>query len=294
MTNFIQYMVIGIAIGLVYALICLSVVLIIRASKIFNFAIGDMVVLGGYFSWLIFSRFMFNTWLGLAVNIVAFALIGFLIHQFVLKKAIGQPIFSLVMITIGLSLVFRGMYILAWGSEMYGLPGFFPNGILMVGNIVISELYAVSTVIIVLVFIVISLLLKFTKIGLEMRASAESHILAQSIGVRVNKTLVISWVLASIIALISGLIMTSLVRVSPQLSTLTFKALPVLILGGMESILGCIVGGLIIGIVEMLTSGYLTPAVGMDMGEIVPYLVLFVVLLIRPEGLFGLKIIKRV
>jgi branched-chain amino acid transport system permease protein len=294
MTNFIQYVIIGISIGLVYALICLSVVLIIRASQIFNFAIGDLVVLGGYFAWLVFSSLKLNLWLGLTIGLLAFVGIGFLIHQVVLRKAIGQPIFSLVMITIGLSLFFRGAYILFWGSEMYALPGLLPSGVLVIGNIVISWLYVVSTVIILLVFSAISLLMKFTKIGLQMRAAAESHTLAQSTGVRVNNILILSWSLACIIAFIGGLIMTSLVRVSPQLSILTFKALPVLIIGGLESILGCIIGGLIIGVVEMICSGYLTPALGVDVGEIVPYFVLFVVLLIRPEGLFGLKNIKRV
>lgn len=293
MGEFIQYMIIGISVGMVYGLIALGVVLIWKSTAVFNFAHGDVVVIGGYAMWTLYVYLGINVWIAIALSIVIAISLGFLI-QLCFRPLIGEQHMTMIILTFGLAFLLKSIYLMGWGGGMYTLPGFMPTGTFRFGDVAVSQLYVVSFAISAVVFIILALFLRLTKMGLNMRATAGDQRLAQSIGIRVTSVFAVAWMMGIAVACISGIVMTTLVRVSPQLAVLTLKAIPVVILGGMESIPGCLVGGFIIGCVESLTSGYLTPVLGVDVGEVAPFVVMILFLLVRPYGLFGLKTIERV
>ena len=294
MDTFLQLLISGLMLGGVYAIIALGFVVIFKSSGIFNFAQGQLLMIGGYLCWSFLSQFHLPTWASfLAVLLVAVA-IGLIIERFALRPMIGQPLLAAIMITIALASVLDGIVTIVWGGDQLILPEFISRASLDLGSISISRQSLWLFLISLALFGCFVLFFRFTKMGLAMRGTAEDQQVVQAAGIRVSSIFALSWVIASIVSVIGGIFLGSLTGVSPTLAFLGLKAFPVVILGGLESIPGALIAGLLVGSLEKIAGGYIDPLIGGGFEEIFPFIILLVVLLIKPFGLFGLKRIERV
>jgi branched-chain amino acid transport system permease protein len=309
MAFFIEALIGGLMAGMLYSLIALGFVLIFKASGVFNFAQGAMVL----FAALAMARF--SEWIPallgfdnkLLANIVAFAaamlvmvVVAWLVEKLVLGKLVNQEGITLLMATLGIAYFLDGFGQTLFGSEIYkidiGLPkdplfllqGLFEGGVLVNKE----DLYA--TAIAATLVIALSLFFQYTGTGRALRAVADDHQAAQSIGIPLNRIWVIVWSVAGFVALVAGMIWGSKLGVQFSLSLVALKALPVVILGGLTSVPGAIIGGLIIGVGEKLSEVYIGPSLGGGIEIWFGYVLVLFVLLVRPQGLFGEKIIDRV
>ena len=295
MAFFTQMLINGILTGGVYALMALAIVIIYKSSSIFNFAHGPLVALSAFLFWQLIVAWKIPFWLALPVLTVCIGMLAFLIQRLVLQPLTGQPLMAAVMATIALGELFSGAAVLFWPGPGRLLPDIVSAARIHLGPVVLSSESILNFTVCVVCFFVFVLFFQKTRIGLAMRGTAEDHTLAQSEGIRVNFIFVVSWFVAILVAAVGGILMSSLYGVSFQsLNGLGMKALAVVILGGMESILGALTGGLIIGLAEAFGSAYLDPYVGGGFSEVAPYIVLLVTLVLKPYGLFGYRRIERV
>jgi branched-chain amino acid transport system permease protein len=299
-----QFAVTGLLLGGPLALNALGIVLIFKATYIFNFAQGQMLLLGALITWWFALELGAPLWLAIILALVLSAILGLLIERFALRPMTGQPLLSIILMTLGLSQVLQGLALLVFGSVQRNFPQIFSvtdpykitTPFIFNGNnitIILKQNLVWSFVIAILCVVVISLFFRFTKTGLTMRGTSEDHELAQSIGININRVFGLSWAFAGMVATIAGVLLATSSGLDMSLSVVVLSAFPVVLLGGLDSIPGTIVGGLTIGLSMGLVSASKN-AVVRDMTEIVPYILLLVVLLIRPEGLFGQKRIERI
>ena len=306
---FIETMVSGLMAGMLYSLVALGFVLIFKASGVFNFAQGAMVL----FAALAMARFAewIPQWTGInnaiAANVLAFIaasivmfITAWIIERLVLRHLVNQEGATLLMATLGITYFMEGLGQTIFGSDIYkidvGMPkeptllfeSTFPGGILINKEDVIAAVIAAALV------ALLSLFFQKTSTGRALRAVADDHQAAQSIGIPLNRMWVIVWCVAGITALVAGMIWGSKLGVQFSLATVALRALPVVILGGLTSVPGAIIGGLIIGVGEKLSEVYLGPYVGGGIEIWFAYMLALVFLLFRPQGLFGEKIIDRV
>jgi branched-chain amino acid transport system permease protein len=293
MDIFVQLIVSGIAVGGVYALIALGFVIIYKATSIINFATGEFMMIGAF----IFYTFM--VYLGLpAIPAFLFvmacaAVLGFLIERLILRHMLGQPTISIVMVTIGISAVLTGLAELIWGSDFRSFPAIFPRAPLIVGEIVLrSNLFYGFLVASAAVF-AFAVLFKYAKVGVAMRATAADQMASFSMGINVKSMFTLSWALGAIAAALGGIIIGNIGGVHPTLGHIGLKIFPVVILGGLDSIGGAVLGGFIVGIVENLAGGYLDPYFHGGVKDVAPFVILVLILLVKPYGLFGKEEIER-
>lgn len=291
MMALIENIVDGALVGSIYSLIAIAFVLIYKASKVLNLAQGGLVLMGAYLSYAFISQFNLPVIPGIILTLFVCSLIIVLFERFPLRPLLGQPILSIIMATIGIELLIRGLCVLVWGArgwrtypQLFGLKPFAFAGLNL------SRQHLMAFVVTVILLLVLAYFFKWTKTGLLMKATAEGHLVSQSMGIRVSRVIAISWVLSAIISAFGGIFLGSMMNVNVVLADLGLKALPAAIVGGLESIPGAFIGGLLIGITESLAQYY----IGHGLGEITPYIVMMIILILRPEGLFGLKIIERV
>ncbi len=299
-----QFVVTGLLLGGPLALNALGIVLIFKATYIFNFAQGQMLLLGALITWWFALELGAPLWLAIILALVLSAVFGLLIERLALRPMTGQPLLSIILMTLGLSQVLQGLALLVFGSVQRNFPQIFSvtdpykitTPFVFNGNnitIILKQNLVWSFVIAILCVFIISLFFRFTRTGLTMRGTSEDHELAQSMGININRVFGLSWALAGVVATISGVLLATSSGLDMSLSLVVLAAFPVVLLGGLDSIPGTIVGGLIIGLSMGITSASKNPVVR-DMTEIMPYILLLLVLLIRPEGLFGQKRIERI
>ena len=299
-----QFAVTGLLLGGPLALNALGIVLIFKATYIFNFAQGQMLLLGALITWWFALELGAPLWLAIILALLLSAILGLLMECFALRPMTGQPLLSIILMTLGLSQVLQGLALLVFGSVQRNFPQIFSvtdpykitTPFIFNGNnitIILKQNLVWSFVIAILCVVVISLFFRFTKTGLTMRGTSEDHELAQSIGININRVFGLSWAFAGMVATIAGVLLATSSGLDMSLSVVVLSAFPVVLLGGLDSIPGTIVGGLTIGLSMGLVSASKTAMIR-DMTEIVPYILLLVVLLIRPEGLFGQKRIERI
>ncbi len=297
MSFFIEVLVGGLLAGVMYALVALGFVLIYKASGVFNYAQGSMV----FFAALCFVSLLeggVNFWLAFLITLGVMVLLGMLTERFVLRPLVNQPPITLFMATIGLSFVLEGLSQLIWGSQPHGLE----LGIQDVpmewlsqsANINISQFDLFAALVAGVLVAVLAVLFQKTRIGRALRAVADDHQAALAVGIPLQHIWAIVWAVAGFVALVAGMMWGARNGVQFALTFVALKALPVLILGGFESIPGAIVGGLIIGASEKVAEVYLGPYVGGGIESWFPYVLALAFLLVRPQGLFGEKIIDRV
>jgi len=286
-----QLVISGIALGSIYALVALGFVVVFKATGILNFAHGVFMVLGAYITYTLITALHLPMWLAILVTLVLGALIGALVHVTVIRKMLGEEMFSVVMVTIGLSILIRSFVGGIWGYNEEVFPSPISDRVITIlGNVNVSYRDLVFLGAAVLVVAVFVAFFRFSNIGLQMRAVADHQEAAFIVGIDVDRVFTMSWALAMIMGVIAGLFMADLQMLDLGIEAIAFKAFPALILGGLESIPGAIIGGVVIGIVEMMAGRYF----GAEARDIAAYLVLFLVLIVRPFGLFGQEEIERV
>ncbi len=309
MAYFLETLFGGLMSGMLYALVGLGFVLIFKASGVFNFAQGAMVLVAALamarFSvwipqWLGFENMLLANVLAFIVSAAVMVLIAFLVERLVLRHLVNQEATTLLMATLGISYFLDGLGQIVFGSSVYSInvgmpkdPAFILDSVFE-GGILISLEDLTAAVISAVLVALLAFFFQYTSTGRALRAVADDHQAAQSIGIPLNRIWVIVWVVAGIVALVAGIIWGSKFGVQFTLSTAALRALPVVILGGLTSVPGAIIGGLIIGVGEKLSEAYIGPFVGGGIEIWFAYVLALVFLLFRPQGLFGEKIIDRV
>jgi branched-chain amino acid transport system permease protein len=294
---FIEVLVGGLLSGVMYSLVALGFVLIYKASGVFNFAQGAMVFFAAL-TYVSLTEMGFTWWMSFAISLAAMIVLGLLTERVVLRPLVNQPPITLFMATIGLTFVVEGLSQLVWGSQPHGLElGIedVPIEWLSVHwNMNISKFDLFASGVAAVMVAALALFFQYTRIGRALRAVADDHQAAQSIGIPLNRIWVIVWAVAGFVALVAGMVWGSKLGVQFSLAVLALKALPVVILGGFTSVPGAIIGGLIIGVGEKVSEVYLGPIIGGGLENWFAYALALVFLLVRPQGLFGERIIDRV
>jgi branched-chain amino acid transport system permease protein len=294
---FIEVLAGGLLAGVMYSLVALGFVLIFKASGVFNFAQGSMVFFAALTFVSLVERGM-NAWLALGVTLAAMVALGVAIERVVLRPLVNQPPITLFMATIGLTFVLEGVSQLAWGSQPHnlelGVPDVPMEWLSQRWNINISQFDLFAALVAGVLVGVLAVFFQKTRIGRALRAVADDHQAALAVGIPLQHIWTIVWGVAGFVALVAGLMWGARNGVQYSLTFVALKALPVLLIGGFESIPGAILGGLIIGATEKLAEVYLGPMVGGGIESWFAYVVALLFLLVRPEGMFGEKHIDRV
>ncbi len=299
MAYFIQLVFAGIAQGCIYALIGLGFSIIFKASEVINFAQGELLLVGTYivsagvFEWHL--PFLVALFLGLAGTII----IGFLFERLIVSHMIGRPVFSLLMITIGLDIILRTAVIMIWGSSTIpaaspfsAASGFNAGGVHFGAN----ELWTIAVT--AALCIALFYFFRYTRYGLAMRATALDQEAALAVGINIRTVYALAWVISAAIATIGGVFLAiDSFAIDPTFGNAALVAFPAIILGGIDSISGAVVGGIVIGIIQIVTAGYesrVANILGAGIHEITPYLIMILILLVRPYGLFGTRKVERI
>lgn len=295
---FFEVLIGGLLSGVMYALVALGFVLIYKASGVFNFAQGAMVFFAALTCVSLVNQWGWPLWVAILATVVVMAVLGIAIERIVLRQLVNQPEISLFMATIGLTFFIEGLAQLMWGSQVQrldlGIEDVPIESLLDNFNIMVSNFDVVAAGICALLVTCLALFFSKTKIGRALRAVADDHQAALAVGIPLQQIWAIVWAVAGFVAMVAGLLWGSRNGVQFSLTFVALKALPVLILGGFTSVPGAIVGGLIIGSSEKLAEVYLGPFVGGGIEGWFPYVFALLFLLVRPEGLFGEKIIRRI
>ena len=291
---FLQLIIQGLAVGSVYALVALGFVLIYKASSVINFAQGELLMVGAYFCLAMLTTFNVPFWAGFILTMAFSVILALLIERLILRPMIGEPAISIIMITIGLSLVLKSAVAVIWGVEIAAFPSIFPETPIRMGQIVVSQVYIFTFLASMLFLVIFAVFFKYSRLGIAMRATANSNQVALSMGISVKKVFAISWCVAAVVSAVGGILIGNINGVNITISSIGLKVFPAVILGGLDSIPGAVLGGLIIGILENLSGGYLDQFFGGGVKEVAPFVVLVVILMIKPYGLFGTEEIERV
>ena len=295
MTFFLQLVVTGFALGMIYALIAIGFVIILKCSNAFNIAQGHFVLIGGYLGYTFLVPFHLPIWVALLLAIVVAALMGLIIERVALRPLVGQPELALIMMTIALATVLEGIVTLIWGGEYKAYHKLLPTITMKVGQISVPSESLIGLMVSVVAVVMLIFLFQYTKIGLGMRATAEDLKVVQSLGIRATTVYSVSWVIAAVVGVIGGILLGGVSGVSISLSEVGLKAFAVVLLGGANSIGGAILAGIILGMLENVAAGYLDPLLpGGGFGQIFPFVVMIIVLIFRPYGLFGMVRIERI
>ena len=290
----LQLIMTGLAWGSVYACIALGFVLIFKSTEVFNFAQPELMMLGAYMSFTMIAYLKLPFVASFFVTLILMGAIAAMLEMMVVRPMVGEPVLSVIMVTLGLANVLRGVVGLIWGYEEIQFPTPFPDEPLNIFGAAVNqaEIYTVmATAILLVIFFVF---FKYSDSGISMRATAEDTSTAFLMGINVKRVFTASWVIASIVATIAGVFLASFTFLEPIMGFTGLKALPAIILGGLDSVHGAIIGGLIIGVAENLAGFYLEDYLGSGMNEITAYIIVLLIMMIRPYGLFGTKEIERV
>lgn len=296
-----QFLVTGLLTGGIYSLVALGLVLIYKSSQIFNFAQGHLLMFSAFITWSLMVQQGWPIWVAILGGAAVAVLLGVLIERLALRPLIGQPILATIMMTLALSQIIQGVTILVFGGARQVFPEIFPLKpvIIPLGGdvrVVLKVALLWGFGLAMAGVAIFALFFRFTRVGLAMRAAAEDHQLAQSVGLNVRRIFAAAWAIAGVIGLVGGVIIGSISGVEPTLAGIGLKAFPAVLFGGLESIPGAIIGGLLIGVIENLVGGLpANQAIrATNPAEIAPYVILLLVLLFKPDGLFGLKRIERI
>jgi branched-chain amino acid transport system permease protein len=278
--------------GGIYGLIGVGIVIIFKATQVFNFAVGTLMTLGALICVSLLTDLHLPFWAAVPATLVIAGIIGILIERIGLRPLLSQPILSLVMATLAIESILRGLMLMIWTGYTISFPrGLFPGKTIFIGPLFVSHEFLIAFVVALVSFGLIGLFFYKTHTGLKMRVTAESHDVAMALGVNITTIFAVAWMLAVVVGTLSGIIIGN--RMGLQViitSFMAFKALPAIMFGGLDSVGGAIIGGLVVGILEKMAGGYIDPKIA----EVTPYFILLLILMIRPEGLFGLKRIERI
>lgn len=298
MINFLQILIEGSLVGLVYGLVAISFVVIYRASRIINLAQGEVLVFGAFMLWTFTEGaaglgYPIPLPIGILLTVVSCTVFGMVIERTIFRPLIGQSAFTIFMAGVALLILLRGLAQLIWGAESRSAPVILPEGAIEVGPFLINTRLLIGAVFTIALTQALHLFFTKSRLGLRLAAVAEDHTTALSLGVSVRQAIGVAWVLGTVVATAAAVVLLSGSILSLEVAVIGFKALPVALLGGLESIRGAPLAGLLIGIFEALASAYLDPLTNGAASGVLPYAVMIAVLLIRPYGLFGWRKIER-
>ena len=296
MTFFLQLVITGFGLGMIYALIALGFVIILKCSKAFNIAQGQFVMIGGYLGYTFLVTFHLPVWASLLAAVAVAAVLGLLIERLTLRPLVGQSVLAVIMMTIALATILDGLATLIWGGEYKAYHGVLPTLNLKVGELSIPPETLIGIIVSIITVTILMLVFRYTKSGLAMRATADDEKVVQSVGIKVTMVYAVSWVIACVVGVISGILLGGVSGVMVSMSDVGLKAFAVVLLGGVDSIGGAIIAGIILGVLENVAAGYLDPLMpsGGGLANVFPFIIMIVVLTIKPHGLFGTARIERI
>ncbi|MBU0733681.1 MAG: branched-chain amino acid ABC transporter permease [Proteobacteria bacterium] len=294
MVDFIQALGSGILVGLVYALLGLSIVIIYRASEAFNFAIGEFLVIGSFLFYIFFFDLNIPLLIALPLGLLAAGMVGGLVERLTIKPLLGRSPLSMTIVTLGLGFFLRAGVQLIFGSHSYSFFLELPDITQELGSLLFLSDPIWAGMLSLCTFGLIIFLLFRTRWGLAIRATSENQAKAMAFGIDARFILLIVWAISSACIAVAGIMISNFGALSSMSAIVGLRAIPVVLIGGMDSIGGALVGGIIVGICESLAGAYIEPMGLIGFKEVAPYLLLLIVLLIRPYGLFGEVRIERV
>jgi branched-chain amino acid transport system permease protein len=284
----------GASIGLMYALIALGFVLVYKATDAINFAQGEFVMMAGLIAAAILGIEGAPLIAAVVATLAVMIGFGFGLEKVVLRPLLGRPVVAVIMATIGLAAVLRGLTPVIFGGETRAVPLPIGDEPIDLGIASLSPVQVLGSVTTLILFVAFSWFFKKSRMGVAMRAVADNQQVAQAMGINVERYFALAWAMAGIVSALGGIIWGSMLGVDVHLALVGLKVFPVVILGGLDSVGGALIGGLIIGIVESLVAGYLDPYVGGGTKDFAPYVLMIIVLMIKPYGIFGKRRIERV
>jgi branched-chain amino acid transport system permease protein len=290
-------MITGCAAGMVYALVAIGFVIILKCSQAFNIAQGHFVMIGGYLGFTFLVMFGLPVWAALLAAIATAVVMGLVIERLCLRPLVGQPPLSVIMMTIALGFcILDGLATLIWGAQYKVYFGYLPKIPQIPGGIYIPSETLLIVIVSIIVIAILMIFLRYSKIGLMMRATAEDEQVVQAAGIKVSTIYAFSWIIACVTGVIAGILLGSSGGISPAVSNIGLKAFAVVLLGGANSLAGAIIAGIIVGVAENVAAAYLDPLFSASGGvaSVFPFIVMIIVLIIRPSGLFGLQRIERI
>jgi len=284
----------GVLIGLMYSLIALGFVLVYKATDAVNFAQGEFVMIGGLVVALAMSSAGVPLWIAVLLGIASMIIFGFALERVVLRKLIGRPVIAVVMATIGLASILRGVGPTFFGAGTKSLPLPISDEPFIIGPLFIPPIQILGATVSIVFLTGFACFFLWSRKGIAMRAVADNQQVAMAMGINVERYFGLAWAMTGVVSALGGIIWGNLLGVDVNLSLVGFKVFPVVILGGLDSIPGAVVGGLIVGIVENIAAGYIDPYVGGGTKDFAPYVLMILALMIRPYGIFGKRIIERI
>jgi branched-chain amino acid transport system permease protein len=293
-TAFVEYALNGALLGLLYALVAMGFVVIYRASKVFNFAQGELVVVGAFLVWFFTLDLGLPLYVGLALALVGSAIFGLVIEPLLFRRLVGQSTFAMVMVTIGLLILLRGLVLVLFGPAVRPFPALISVSPVTLGDITLNRGLLYGGIFTIVLAIAVSLYFSRTRPGLRMTVVAEDHQIAQSMGISVRRSIAYAWAMGMVLSTLGAVFYLNGKSVTFLVSEIGFAALPVALLAGLESVGGLIPAGIIVGVAQGLAAGYLDPIIGGSFSAVFPYLVMVTILFLRPSGLFGWRIVERV
>jgi branched-chain amino acid transport system permease protein len=284
----------GVLIGLMYSLIALGFVLVYKATDAVNFAQGEFVMIAGFVAVGALTVAGIPLWLSILLALVGMVAFGFGLERVMLRKLIGRPVIAVVMATIGLAAILRGLgpFGIFQGTRTLPLP--LPDEPFILGPLFIPPIQLVGGVVSLLFLAAFGYFFLKSRKGIAMRAVADNQQVAMAMGINVQRYFGLAWAMTGVVSALGGVLWGNMLGVDVNLALVGFKVFPVVILGGLDSIPGAVIGGLIVGIVENVAAGYVDPYVGGGTKDFAPYVLMIVALMIRPYGIFGKRIIERV
>jgi len=283
----------GLLIGLMYSLIALGFVLIYKATDAINFAQGEFVMLAGLMATTVLTAEL-PVWVAIAVAILGMIAFSFALERAVLRPLLGRPAVAVIMATIGLASILRGLPPITVGAQTKALPLPIGDDPIFVWSAVIPPIQLVGVIVSIVFLAVFTVFFLKSRMGIALRAVADNQQVAMAMGINVERYFGIAWAMAGVVSALGGIIWGSMLGVDTQLALVGLKVFPVVILGGLDSIIGAVVGGLIVGVVESLAAGYLDPYVGGGTKDFAPYVLMIITLMFKPYGIFGTRRIERV
>jgi branched-chain amino acid transport system permease protein len=289
-----QLIVNGLILGTLYGVVAMCFTLIYKASQVVNFAQGEFLLIGAWVCWWLLTDFQLPFWAGFLITLAFMMAFGIILQMVVLRPMIGQPIISVIMLTIGLSIFFQAMMKWIFGAIVQPFPPIFAAQSVSVFGLNVQPAYLLSLVVSVAIMGSFAVFFKYSRLGLAMRATAFNQQVAQSLGISVQRMFALSWAISAMVSALAGVVFGIVNGVSSALSLFGIKVFPAVIVGGLDSIVGAIVGGLIIGLLENLAE--YVDGQWLNVGNlynIAPFYVLVIILMVKPYGLFGTEKIER-
>ena len=289
-----QYSLEGILKGLLYAIVAIAFIVIYRSGRILNLAIGEILIFMAYVIWSFFSLAALPFWVALAASFMAAVVLGLLVERLIFRPLIGQPIWAIIMVSIGLMILIQGIIQVTWGGTERPFPQIFPLAPVKIGPLIFTSSIFWGGLLSLGIVAALTFVFGRTRWGLKLTAVAEEHLVAQAMGISVQKSIAIAWIIGCALSTFAAIVFLNGKTLTFAGAAIGLHALPVVLLAGLESISGAVLAGIIVGLGESWAAAYLDPHTEGAMSQAFPYLLMLLVLLIRPQGLFGWKIIERV